>query len=168
MKPLADWGTTTVRGQTSIGAWHWAPLRKQRHAAGSGVDSARWDEDRRLLDSTRRVGVVEGFSLGSYAILVDYMGRLFRERKVAISRELAAIFDRLGTTAESWCSRPARLSQGRLARSGAFDRGAIDDIWRSPRAYGGYHGWSPIAPRSERRGREAGFTTSSAAKTEFG
>jgi hypothetical protein len=46
--------------------------------------------------------------------LVDYTGRLFREGKVAISRELAAIFDRPGTTAESWWSRVAKLSQGRL------------------------------------------------------
>jgi hypothetical protein len=29
-------------------------------------------------------------------------------------RELAAIFDRLGTTAESWWARLAKLSQGRL------------------------------------------------------
>ena len=31
-----------------------------------------------------------------------------------MSRELAAIFYRLGTTAESWWSRLAKLSQGRL------------------------------------------------------
>jgi hypothetical protein len=58
--------------------------------------------------------MVEGFPLRSYAVLVDYKGRSFREGKVAISRELAAIFDRLGTTAETWRVRLARLSQGRL------------------------------------------------------
>ena len=58
--------------------------------------------------------MVEGFSLGSYALLVDYTGRLFRAGKAAMSRELAAIFDRLGTSAESWWDRLARLSQGRL------------------------------------------------------
>jgi hypothetical protein len=36
------------------------------------------------------------------------------EGKAAILRELAAIFDRLGTTTESWWSRLAKLSQGRL------------------------------------------------------
>jgi hypothetical protein len=36
------------------------------------------------------------------------------EGKVAIWRELAAIFDRLGTTAESWWSRLGKLNQGRL------------------------------------------------------
>jgi hypothetical protein len=42
----------------------------------------------------------------------DSLQRL--EGKVAISRELAAIFNRLGTTAESWWSRVAKLKQGRL------------------------------------------------------
>ncbi len=84
--------------------------------ASAGLEASLWlcpIEDRRLLDSTRE-GMLEGFPLGSYALLVDYTGRLFREGKVAISRELAAIFDRLGTTAESWWSRLAKLSQGRL------------------------------------------------------
>ena len=84
--------------------------------AAAGLEASLWlcpIEDRRLLDSTRE-GMVAGFPLGSYALLVDYTGRLFREGKVAISRELAAIFDRLGTTAESWWSRLAKLSQGRL------------------------------------------------------
>jgi len=39
---------------------------------------------------------------------------LFREGKAAMSRELAAIFDRLGTSAESWWARVAKLTQGRL------------------------------------------------------
>jgi hypothetical protein len=56
---------------------------------------------------------VEGFSLGSYALLVDYTGRLFHEGKTSISRELAAIFDRLGTSAEIWWVRVAKLGQGR-------------------------------------------------------
>jgi hypothetical protein len=58
--------------------------------------------------------MVAGFPLGSYALLVDHTGRLFREGNAAMSREVAAIFDRLGTTAESWWSRLAKLSQGRL------------------------------------------------------
>jgi len=39
---------------------------------------------------------------------------LFREGKAAISRDLAAIFDRLGTSAESWWARVAKLAQGPL------------------------------------------------------
>ena len=41
--------------------------------------------------------MLQGFSLGSYLLLVDYTGRLFREGKATISRELARIFDRLET-----------------------------------------------------------------------
>jgi hypothetical protein len=89
------------------------PLRKTRERSRLRVDSARREEDQRMLDPTRE-GMVAGFPLGSYALLVDYTGRLFREGKVAISRELAAIIDRLGATAESWWSRLAKLCQGRL------------------------------------------------------
>jgi hypothetical protein len=39
---------------------------------------------------------------------------LFRECKAAISCEPAASFDRVSATAESWWSRLAKLSQGRL------------------------------------------------------
>ena len=46
--------------------------------------------------------------------MVDYTGRLFRAGKAVISAELANIFDRLGTTADSWWSRLEKLSQGRL------------------------------------------------------
>ncbi len=45
-------------------------------------------EDRRRLDSTRE-GMPEGFSLGNYLLLVDYTGRLFREGKATIAREVA-------------------------------------------------------------------------------
>ena len=70
-------------------------------------------EDRRRLDSSRE-GMLEGFSLGSYLLLVDYTGRLFREGKATISRELSGIFDRLGSSAESWWARLEKLSRGRL------------------------------------------------------
>ena len=52
--------------------------------------------------------------LGSYLLLVDYTGRLFREGKATISRELAGIFDRMGSSAESWWARLEKLRQGRL------------------------------------------------------
>ncbi len=58
--------------------------------------------------------MLEGLSLGSYLLLVDYSGRLFRTGKAVISAELANIFDRLGSTADSWWSRLEKLSQGRL------------------------------------------------------
>jgi REP element-mobilizing transposase RayT len=40
-------------------------------------------EDRRALDSSRE-GMIEGFSLGNYPLLVDYTARLFREGNAAI------------------------------------------------------------------------------------
>ncbi len=72
--------------------------------ASAGMEESLWlcpIEDRRQLDSSRE-GMLEGFSLGSYLLLVDYTGRLFREGKATISRELTGIFARLGSSAESW------------------------------------------------------------------
>jgi hypothetical protein len=57
-------------------------------------------ENRRQIDSPRE-GMLEGFSLGSCLLLVDYTGRLFRDVKAAISADLSNIFERLGSTAES-------------------------------------------------------------------
>jgi hypothetical protein len=84
--------------------------------AAAGLEESHWlcpIEDRRRMDSTRE-GMLEGFSLGSYLLLVDYSGRLFREGKAMISREVAEIFERIGTTAETWQARLQKLSEGRL------------------------------------------------------
>jgi hypothetical protein len=58
--------------------------------------------------------MLEGFSLGSYPLLVDYTGRLFREGKAAISREVGEIFERLGSSAETGRARLQKLRTGRL------------------------------------------------------
>jgi hypothetical protein len=58
--------------------------------------------------------MIEGFSLGSYLLLVDYTGRLFREGKAVISAEIAGIFERLGTSVETWWSRLQKLRKGQL------------------------------------------------------
>jgi hypothetical protein len=84
--------------------------------AAAGLEESHWlcpIEDRRRIDSPRE-GMLEGFSLGNYLLLVDYSGRLFREGKATISRELAAIFERIGTTAETWQARVLKLSKARL------------------------------------------------------
>lgn len=47
-------------------------------------------------------------------LLVEYTGRLFRHGKASISRELASVFARLGSDAESWQSRLLKLNGGRL------------------------------------------------------
>jgi hypothetical protein len=84
--------------------------------AAAGLEESHWlcpIEDRRRLDSSRE-GMLEGFALGNYLMLVDYTGRLFREGKATISREMAAIFERIGTTAQTWQARLEKLSKGRL------------------------------------------------------
>ena len=59
---------------------------------------------------------MEGFSLGNYLLLVDYTGRLFRQGKATISREVAEILQRIGSSAEGWQARLERLKRrgGRL------------------------------------------------------
>ena len=76
--------------------------------AGSRAAAGRKDslwlcpiEDRRQLDSPCE-DRLHGFSLGSYLLLVDYTARLFRNEKTALSLELAGLFDRLGSSADSW------------------------------------------------------------------
>ena len=79
--------------------------------ASAGLEEKHWlcpIEDRRRLDSARE-GMVEGFSLGSYLLLVEYTGRVFRAGKASISSELATVFERLGTNAETWRTRLERL-----------------------------------------------------------
>jgi hypothetical protein len=81
--------------------------------AAAGVEEAHWlcpIEDRRRWESSRE-GMLEGFSLGSYFLLVDHTARLFRDGKAAISAELAGIFERLGSNAEDWRIRMAKLRQ---------------------------------------------------------
>ena len=99
--------------------------------ASAGIEESLWlcpIEDRRRLDSARE-GMLEGFSLGSYLLLVDYTGRLFREGKAAISRELSGIFARLGSSAESWWARLEKLSRGRLlGRFFAASRARLRDV----------------------------------------
>ncbi len=105
--------------------------------AAEGLEEGLWlcpIEDRRRLDSDSgrglgREGMVEGFSLGSYLLLVEYTGRLFREGKAAISAELAGILERLGSNAESWQARLLKLAGGRLlGRFFAASRERLRDV----------------------------------------
>jgi REP element-mobilizing transposase RayT len=63
-----------------------------------------------------REGMLEGFSLGSYLLLVDYTGRLVRQGKARISSEVAGILDRLGTSEQFWSARVTQM----LAKSRLF------------------------------------------------
>jgi hypothetical protein len=84
--------------------------------ASAGLEDALWlvpIEDRRGLDSTRE-GMLAGFTLGNYLMLVEHTGRLMREGKASISADLADIFERLGTSSEVWQERLMKLRGGRL------------------------------------------------------
>jgi len=97
----------------------------------AGLEEKLWlcpVEDRRRIDSTRE-GMIEGFALGSYVLLVDYTARLFREGKAILSREMAEILDRLHTSAEQWHARLDRLRTGRpLGRFFAATRARLREI----------------------------------------
>jgi len=83
--------------------------------AAGGLEEKLWlcpIEDRRRFGSSRE-GMFEGLSVGSYLLLVDYSGRLFREGKARISAELAGILDRIGSGAASWQRRMEKLKNGR-------------------------------------------------------
>jgi hypothetical protein len=84
--------------------------------AAAGLEDALWlvpIEDRRGLDSNRE-GMLAGFTLGNYLMLVEHTGRLVREGKASISADLADIFERLGTSADVWQERLMKLQGGRL------------------------------------------------------
>ena len=105
-----------VKAQSRIGDLSCRAWQRGGLNASAGLEETIWlcpIEDRRRLDSSRE-GMVEGLSLGSYLLLVDYTGRLFREGKTAISAELAGILARLGTSAEGWQARLEKLRGGRL------------------------------------------------------
>ena len=81
----------------------------------SGLEDDLWllpIEDRSQLDSTRR-GLLEGFTLGQYYLLVEYTGRKDREGKAKIASALPGIFERLGSSEEEWKARMAQLQSGK-------------------------------------------------------
>jgi hypothetical protein len=87
-------------------------------AAAAGMEESLWlrpIEVRRGMDSLRE-GMIEGFSLGNYLLLVDHTGRLFREVKATISQEVAEILQRIGSSGDSWQARLEQLKRrgGRL------------------------------------------------------
>ena len=84
--------------------------------ASAGLEEPLWlcpIEDRRGLDSLR-VGLLQGFPLGSYVKLVEFTGRLFRQGKASIPAELAGIFERLRVSHDTWCDGMKRLRGERL------------------------------------------------------
>ena len=76
-----------------------------------------------------REGMIEGFSLGNYLLLVEYTGRLFREGKAVISAELAGILERLGS-GKSGVEIRCQRNPGRVDLGGCPPRSPTDpDVW---------------------------------------
>ena len=112
--------TTRVEHVKAQGRTSDLEAAKHGSVAGSdasvGLEETIWlrpIEDRRALDSSRE-GMLEGFSLGTYLVPVDYTGRLFRDGQALISAELSGILERLGSSVERWRARLEKLRGGRL------------------------------------------------------
>jgi hypothetical protein len=102
----------------------------RRDPNGPRVGRARW-----LSFSSQvvmeKLGCLK--ALGSYAKLVDYTGRLFRQGKASISAELAGIFERLNCSTQSWHKRMERLGGDRLlGRFFASTRAKLREIGERP------------------------------------
>ncbi len=92
---------------------HWlVPLDDRRTDSDAKAQSARV--------SPTREGMLESFSLGSYLLLVDYTGRLFRQGKARINAAVKEVFDRLGTSGELWTSRIGQMLRSRDLRGCYF------------------------------------------------
>lgn len=76
-------------------------------------------EDRRRQGSSRE-GMLESFSLGSYLLLVDHTSRIFRDGKSRVSRGVAEIIDRLGSSSQLWEHRMKRLFRQERVRGSYF------------------------------------------------
>jgi len=84
--------------------------------SAEGLEEELWlvpIEDRRGLGSQRE-GMLDGFTLGNYLMLVEYTGRLYRDGRASISEGLVDIFDRIGGTADVWQTRLETLRGGKL------------------------------------------------------
>jgi hypothetical protein len=67
--------------------------------------SARNTSEKTGAKGATREGMLDGFSLDSYLLLIDYTSRLCRNGKARVSQNVASILDRLGTSAELWTHR---------------------------------------------------------------
>jgi REP element-mobilizing transposase RayT len=96
------------------------------HAAGN-LEQDHWlipFEDRRghlnTSSTSNREGMLDTFSLGSYLLLVDYTGRLFRTGKARMNSAVKEVFDRLGASREFWNDRIKQMLSSRSLRGSCF------------------------------------------------
>lgn len=70
-------------------------------------------EDRRRLGALRE-GMLEGFTLGNYLLLIEYTGRMHRPGKISLSPDLDSVFGRLGVAPSQWDHQYAQLAKPEL------------------------------------------------------
>jgi hypothetical protein len=63
----------------------------------------------RRRHGAERAGFLEGLTLRSYLLLLDWTSRLYRKGKARVSSEAAGILERLGTSVEAWDERLRKL-----------------------------------------------------------
>jgi len=90
----------SVAGSKAVGDLeqsHWlVPIEDRRQLPGKSNESAR-------------EGMVGTFSLGSYVLLVEYTGRLFRNGKARISAGARDVLERIGSNPEFWYERIKKM-----------------------------------------------------------
>ncbi len=129
----------TSRARPGAGAEPRTLERRPAQAASPGSNAPRRAWRRRCwlcpvrgtaaASIQRAEGMLEGFSLGSYLLLVDYTGRVVpRGQRPWSLRELAAIFERLGTTAETWQAQLQRLVGPAAGRFFAASRQRLREV----------------------------------------
>jgi hypothetical protein len=102
--------------------------------AAGNVEQDHWlvpIEDRRQYSNaptiSNREGMLASFSLGSYLLLVDYTGRLYRNGKARMNLAVREVFDRLDSSQEYWGDLVRRMLQSRDLR-GSFFASTADSI----------------------------------------
>jgi hypothetical protein len=100
-------------------------------AACRGMEAGLWVcpiEDRRF-EGEESTGLLEGFSLGSYLLLLDETSRLIRPGKAHVNPEADGLLERLGTTRDAWAATITCLFSRPFPRgvAFAFDREKLRD-----------------------------------------
>ena len=96
-----------------------------------------------------RPGMVGSFSFGSYLLLVEYTGCLYRNGEARINAGVRDVFERLGTSAEFWEGQLQNMLRSHAFRGNLFAFNAESDQGLSARRRRRMANLSPqIAARS--------------------